>query len=545
MLEVLRDGDIIQIEADAGTTVLEVLATEPSLAMTAPCGGRGKCGKCRIRVLEPQSPPTPSEADIRFLPEADRARGVRLACTCPADGVRQVELLGAHARANVKGNLPAFDIQANPPARFAEAGSLAVAVDIGTTTVAAFLVDAISGVPLASESEMNRQSVYGADVLSRISYAENGGLDRLSRAMRAQLQSMIAGLTAAVDRSIHEVGTVAVAGNTTMLHLLAGEDPGGIGRAPFVPRFTELREHGAGEIGLSLAAGAQVILLPSVSAYVGADIVAGAIAADLDTANDTALLVDIGTNGELVLLAGGVPYACSTAAGPAFEGATIHAGVGGIGGAIRSWSRDGDRFRFETIGDEEPVGLCGAGLLQLLASLLDDEVIDVTGRMCRPGDVSDGSWSQGGFYKDRLAIGPSGEPAVSLVGPYLLTQKDVREVQLAKAAIAAGIDTLLSTAGLEPRGLDRVVLTGGFGQHLDIAAAVRLGMLPDVGHERFVTLDDAAGRGAILALRNSWALMRMNEFRQAVHYIELSAHERFQERYIEHMVFPEPGHAPA
>lgn len=575
MLEVLHNDRIIEVPRPdspgvASATLLEALAAEPHLTLFAPCGGRGKCGKCRVRIADPAGGPAPSQADRRFLSPEEIADGIRLACTCPAAKVKRVEILTEQTRATVKSELPAFTEAATPPPFVTRAGLLAAAIDIGTTTVAAFLLDAAAGTPLAVHSRMNRQSVYGADVLSRISYAEDGGLRRLSLVIRAQLQAMLEELCAEAGRKPEEIGTVSVAGNTTMLHLLAAEDPAGIGRAPFVPGFTERREYAGSELDLELAPAARVVLLPSVSAYVGADIVCDAVAAALDREERTTLLVDVGTNGELVLRHGGKQWACSTAAGPAFEGATIEAGVGGTDGAIRSFRREGAAFSFETIGGAEPVGVCGAGLLEVTAALLDDGVVEPTGRMLAAGELAAGEASGGArnagratgesvggdgagadagthtarediarAYEGRLCTGPRNEPAFVLAGPYLLTQKDVREVQLAKAAIAAGIDTLLREAGIAAAELDRVVMTGGFGQHLSVESAVRIGLLPALDPLRFETVENGAGIGALLALREEDALERMERFREDVSYIELSGHEFFGERYIEHMTFPE------
>ena len=270
MLEVLHNGRIIEVPRPdspgvASATLLETLAAEPHLTLFAPCGGRGKCGKCRVRIADPAGGPAPSEADRRFLSSKEIADGIRLACTCPAAKVKRVEILTEQTRATVKSELPAFTGAATPPPFVTRAGLLAAAIDIGTTTVAAFLLDAAAGTPLAVHSRMNRQSVYGADVLSRISYAEDGGLRRLSLVIRAQLQAMLEELCAEAGRKPEEIGTVSVAGNTTMLHLLAAEDPAGLGRAPFVPGFTERREYAGGELDVELAPEARVVLLPSVS----------------------------------------------------------------------------------------------------------------------------------------------------------------------------------------------------------------------------------------------------------------------------------------
>lgn len=546
MLELVQKDRSIRLEPPDGATLLQALAGEPTVSISAPCGGRGRCGKCLVRVLEPSGGPEPSAADHRFISAERIAAGYRLACTCSAELVSKVEAPREYRDATVKGDIPRFPESPEPLDRAVKAGRFSAAVDIGTTTVAVFLIESESGEPTDVLAQMNRQSVYGADVLSRIAHSDAGGLPALSQAIRAQIQEMLWELTERNGGALSDVGVMAVAGNTTMLHLFAGEDPSGIGRAPFTPVFTETREYAPLELGLPLSREGVVILLPSVSAYIGGDIVSAAVAVNMDRERRTTLLVDIGTNGELALTHQGRIFSCSTAAGPAFEGATISSGVGGIAGAIRSWHRREKSFHFETIGDAEPVGVCGSGLLDLLATLLRDGVVEETGRMLDPGelrDVVNGDLAVA--YAERLTEDDGGEPAFKMAGPYLFTQKDVREVQLAKAAIAAGIDTLVDQAGIEPLELEQVVLTGGFGHHLEIDSAITIGLLPAIPVERFRTISNAAGVGAIQVLRDAPTLGRMQEFQSSVEYVELSGHPLFQERYIEQMTFPDPNEVKA
>ena len=540
MLELIQKDRTIELPHPKGATLLEALAGEPRMSISAPCGGRGRCGKCLVRVLEPQGGPKPSAADRRFISSEKLDLGYRLACTCSAELVSKVETVSEYRDATVKGDLPRFAGPAEPLPRAAEAGRCAAAVDIGTTTVAVFLIESESGEAVDVLAQMNRQSVYGADVLSRIAHSDGGGLPAISTAIRAQIHEMLWELTERNGAALTDVGIVSVAGNTTMLHFLAGEDPSGIGRAPFTPVFVESREYTPRQLSLPLSEKGAAVLLPSVSAYVGADIVSAAVAVDMDRDPRTTLLVDIGTNGELALRHKDRIFACSTAAGPAFEGASISAGVGGIAGAIRNWRREELSFHFDTIAGAEPVGVCGSGLLDLISTLLKDGVVEETGRMLSPSELREDAEGQvAAAYEKRLTEDANEEPAFSMAGPYLFTQKDVREIQLAKAAIAAGIDTLLERAGIAPSELERVVLTGGFGHHLDINSAVSIGLLPPISSDRFHTISNAAGVGAIQVLREAPTLDRMTAFQQSVEYLELSGHPFFQERYIEQMTFPD------
>lgn len=548
------DRPAINLEPEASRTLLEVMAAAGTAGVSAPCGGRGRCGKCTVRVAQSADRAIPiSASDRRFLTDTQLGEGYRLACTLPSDAAARVVVVRDGATANVKSDVPTFAEKADPidtpEVRLPDAGAgadaqtgtrvrLAMAVDIGTTTVAVYSTNLTEGRVVAAYSQMNRQSVFGADVLSRISYAETRGLAPLTRAIRGQLRDLIAQACSSEGcDSAHNV-RVTVAANTTMLHLLAGVDPAGIGRAPFVPAFVESRDITAAEMGIPAAEGAVVRLLPSIAAYVGADIVAAIIAADMDRTDRTVLLVDIGTNGEIALVHDHTLYACATAAGPAFEGANISCGVGGVVGALSAWRAEEGAFAFDTIAGGEMVGVCGSGLLDIVARLLDDGVVDETGRMLGPDDADDLE----GEHRERNAsrlVERDGEPAFAVTASYAITQKDVRELQLAKAAIAAGAYTLAHAAGIEIDDVERFVITGGFGSHLRIESARRIGLVPPLPLDRFETIDNGAGHGAVQALLHKDVEERMRRAAEASTYIELSGHAYFQDRYIEEMMFPE------
>ncbi len=566
------DAPSFALEARAGRSLLAALAASSRVFLAAACGGRGSCGKCRVQVQEAVGAAAPvSTADRRFLSAEELRSGVRLACTLPADAVRRIALLATSDTAFTKAEMPHIPGPVDPIVRCDGpdgATCYGVAVDIGTTTLGCYLIDlepAQGGAPhasgrvVAARSAMNRQAVFGADVLSRISHADRGGLDELRSAIVAELNEILpalaergaaargggAGAEATQNAAARDgapgggttpgvasqgdpvpahIVAVAVTGNTTMLHLLLGVDPHGIGRAPFTPVFTESRRLRGAELGLTAHPGAEVHILPSISAYVGADIVAAMVAEDLDRTADSVLMIDVGTNGELVLAHDGRLHACSTAAGPAFEGATIAHGVGGVAGAIAAWRREGDDFTFETIGNAPPVGICGSGLLDVVAGLLDDGVVDETGRMMDAAGAST----------------PPGEAAFTVAPGIAVTQGDIREVQLAKAAIAAGIEVLLDRAGLQAADLDEVVLTGGFGHHLSAASALRIGLLPEVEAGRIRSTPNAAGAGAVRALLQREVLPRMRRVAERTEYIELSGRPEFQDRYVDNMIFPAP-----
>ncbi len=507
-------------------TLLEALVLSTPVEIPAPCGGNGRCGKCRVHISGAAPPPLPG--DRRFITEEELTAGVRLACLHTSEHISAVEVPVHSNRARVKDELPAF---ATPPdvwRRAREAGPIAIALDVGTTTVAAYAVDTATGAPLSALSEMNRQSLFGADVLSRIAYGDRGERERLRlvSAIRSQIGEMIGTVTEAVKNGARP-GMVIISGNTTMLHIVAGVDPSPIGRAPFRPEFTETLELGADAVGHDVSG--PVILLPAISGYVGGDITSAAVAVDLDRAGETTVLVDIGTNGEAMLRHDGALIACATAAGPAFEGAVISSGVGGVSGAVTSWKREDDRFVFDTIAGEPPVGICGSGLLDMTATLVADGVVDETGRM-NPAPC--GAW-------DSLVVDRDDGAAVRYAPDLYVTQRDLREVQLAKAAIRAGIDVLCDEAGITAADISRVVLTGGFGSHLRPVSAVRVGLLPPLPASRFVAVDNAAGKGAVQVIRNAGSLERMEAIAATTRYVELSGCALFSERYIEYMTFEE------
>ena len=513
-------------------TVLSLLASDHRFTIPAPCGGMARCGNCA--VLIPDNPPSPSDADLRLLGRARTERGYRLACSCPVDGISTVVVPEHGRRAFVKGEAPTFDSPATVWSVAAAEGRYAVAVDVGTTTVAAYLFDTSTGAVPAVLAEINRQAVHGADVLSRIAYCDGDDARpaQMTAVIRAQLYDMISDFRSAFGRP----GTAVVTGNTVMLHFLAGVSPAGIGRAPFTPEFTQTYTLRPDTFHDSTTG--RVVLLPSISGYVGADIVCGALAAGMDSDDRSTLLLDVGTNGELALRHKGRVFVCSTAAGPAFEGATVSAGVGGIPGAISAWTRKGPQLVYETVGGEPAIGMCGSGLLDFLALALSDGVLDETGRMARTDEEMRSTGAEArAAWAGRLGE-REGAPACKLAGDLRLTQKDVREVQSAKAAIAAGIDALCDLAGLLPGKIERVVLTGGFGDHLRVESALRIGLLPPLPSARFDILRDAAGLGALLALRQEGALERMEKLASQAVHLELSGHTLFRDRYVEHMTFP-------
>ena len=402
----------------------------------------------------------------------------------------------------------------------------ALIVDIGTTTVAALLVDTARRRVVAARGEHNAQSPYGADVISRIRHEteweeHRNGPNPLQQAISKQISAMLAGLLE--QAGIGDVDFLSLTGNTTMMHLLCGLPGEHIGKAPFIPATLEPMRLPAADLGI--ASQAPAFLLPGISAYIGADIVASLLAADAHRSQPPFLLVDLGTNAETVLCANGMFYACSAAAGPCFEGATLSCGMAGQDGAIDTVSPDPERgLSFTTIGGAPARGLCGSGVLDALALLLDAGLVDETGRL-----EADASPLGARITDDALAFTDS----------VRFTQKDIREVQLAKAAVRAGIDILLREAGMETADVARLYLAGGFGSAMRPESAARIGLIPEELSDRATVLGNAAGSGALRYATEEGAAESALGIIRRTRYIELSAHAGFTDAYVERMLFPE------
>lgn len=416
------------------------------------------------------------------------------------------------------------------------ARSLGLGVDLGTTTVVAFLVDLETGERLGSRAELNSQRSFGADVISRIEAASTPeGLESLRSRICGQIAVMAASLTKACRASPEDLVSIAVAGNTTMLHLLAGAPPEAIARSPFSPAFLARRVERASALGLVAHEGCAVTLLPGISAYVGADIVAGLAAIALQEAPGRSLFLDLGTNGEIAFGGVGGIVCCATAAGPAFEGAGIEKGLGGVEGAIDSVWLDEGAIRFGTIGKAGATGICGSGLIDALAVFLDCGLVDDTGRVLDRDEAAALSPAYGSLV-DEAERGP--RIYLDRERGVYLSQGDVRAAQLAKAAIAAGIATLLRVEGIEAADVDKLYLAGGFGSLLDVRSAVRIGLIPKELADRVIVVGNASGAGATAAVLSRRRLEDCDRVRAMSSYVELSSRPDFNEAYVEAMMFP-------
>ena len=425
------------------------------------------------------------------------------------------------------------------------ARSFGLAVDIGTTTVVAALLDLTRGTPAAVRSALNGQAIHGADVIARISHAmlEEAGLQQLTERVVETLNALIDQVLVEARVAREEVYEVVVAGNATMIHLLLGLDPEAIGVSPFIPVLDDLYECRAEQLGLALSPGARVQLLPHIGAYVGADLVAGLLATGLAQKQGVRLLVDVGTNGEIILGSAARTVATAAPAGPAFEGAQIRDGMRASAGAIEAVQIGPDGVRLQVIGDVAPVGLCGSGLVDAVAQLRLAGLLRPSGQLVDPTDATDA----GPELARRLVRGPDGILAFVLAWPHetghgrpiVLTQRDIRELQFAKGAIASGIEVMLRELGVTAAELVEIYLAGSFGSYINPQSARIIGLVPPVPVERIVAVGNSAGEGAKIALLSFREREVARAIPRQVEYHELSGRTDFNDAFVSVLQFPE------
>lgn len=516
----VRWGDTVKQVSCREETLLNVLRRE-GFSLSAPCGGKGQCGKCQVRFLE--GAPPAQESDKRFFSPAQLEAGWRLACTCRPiqDGTLLLPMQEEGFSV-----LTSFG-EEQAPAATVRQDDMVLAVDIGTTTLAFALADRATGAILRTHAAVNPQRVYGADVISRIEASVQGKREELRDLIRQALGEGIEKLWK--ESPGCRVGKVGIAGNTAMIHLLMGYPCNQLGVAPFTPYSLETVETSVAQLFPDLATGKggvdpqmPVVILPGVSAFVGGDIGAGLLYTQFDRLDAPAFFLDLGTNGEMALWTPQGIYVTSTAAGPAFEGGRISCGTGSIPGAICGveWTEKG--LSLETIGGEPPVGLCGTGVVELTCALLRREFLDETGRLCD-------TYAQEGFPLGRGADG----------SPFAFTQKDVRELQLAKSAIRAGAQTLLKKSGVTGEQVAKAWLAGGFGYHLDPEKAMGIGLLPPELRGKTQAPGNTSLGGVLAYLCWEDAPGRLASIVSRCREVMLSADPDFNEFYMEHMFFQE------
>ncbi|MBU0608995.1 MAG: DUF4445 domain-containing protein [Armatimonadetes bacterium] len=601
-------GETVMVPA--GELLLNA-AVAAGVPLAAPCGGHGRCGKCRVLIQHGHCRPADSH-ERRILSAEQLKSGWRLACMArvqsdvvvavgPAPklviakpleveliegvtlepAVRQVTVTLPEPslqdqRADfvrLKESLPEgirLDSAALPALRelpgelrqgdFTVAATLlddrlvgvatldeaehplGAAVDIGTTTVVAYLVDLVTGEHLGSGTAHNPQVQHGADVISRTEYAttQPGGLARLQAEATGVVNQVIARALESAGKQVEQITEMVVVGNTCMHHLFLGLNPQHIAQSPYIPVNSEPIAIAPSCVGLKMNPFGRVLCLPIIAGYVGADTVGVITATRMLDRDRPVLAVDIGTNGEVALWSGERLVCASCAAGPAFEGAQIEYGMRAAPGAISEVELvDGD-LQVTTIGDEPALGLCGSGLFDAMAASLEAGLVDVMGRMIAPDRAADlplalAQRLEGEGNTRRILLAANGH--VEGHRGVCFTQKDVRELQLAKGAVRAAVELLLRECGLKVEDLSAVLLAGAFGNYLRPASALRMGLLPPMDPALIRGVGNAAGAGAMLALISLPFREQAYEVARRAEHIELAQRPDFQQMFMETMLF--------
>ena len=401
-------------------------------------------------------------------------------------------------------------------------------------------MDLRAGAAAAVESTINRQAPFGADVLTRVSHTQMHGpeaLEQLREAIVGTIDGLLGSVCATAGIAREAVLEVVAAGNATMLHLLLGVDPESIGRSPFIATFLEAQDLRAADAGIDIHPEGRLVLFPSIGAYVGADIVADIVATGIAREGVTRLLVDVGTNGEIAV--GNEERVVTTAApaGPAFEGGQILHGMRATEGAIEGvvFDADSGEVRLQVIGgDVEPRGICGSGLIDIVAQLRLNGLLTDGGMLLSPDEAVE----QGHPLAERLHVDDEGVRRFALTDDVLITQRDIRELQQAKGAIATGIEAAMRERGLSAGDLDEVLLAGSFGTYIDPLGARVLGLVPPVAVEKIRAVGNTASEGAKMALLSFREREVAFELPAFVEYLELSGVEDFNERFIANVGFP-------
>lgn len=575
------DAKLAPVRVHAGEIILDAMM-RAGQSLYAPCAGRGICGKCRIIARGDLAAPT--DAELGHLTPDELAAGIRLACQARIAGDVDIHtadagpsgawpdiagsasiLLRTHGFDRAQSDSPGLAGQPQVQSQScsephsqrgpqplsclgARPSGFGVALDIGTTTVVAYLVDRATGAIRDAAGRLNPQAAHGADLISRIAFSETpGGLETLRREVTQAADDLVRTLLQRSGTASDEVSAVSAVGNTCMHHLFLGIPAEGLGRIPYAASVLDTGVMPAASAGLtSVDPKADFFFLPNIAGFVGSDALAVALVAGMDERSRPTLAVDIGTNGEILLAANGRVLACSAAAGPAFEGVNVSSGMIAAQGAI-DWvglaepSIHGD-IDIHVIGDVKPRGICGSGLISLVAALLQTTLISETGAF-EPEAIDPES-----PLVRRLAAGPGGiefilsDPADAVPcndavpARVALTQRDVRELQLAKAAMRAGAEALLEEAGISASDIDQIVLAGAFGTYLDRDAAQAIGLLPRAPHARIAALGNAAGEGAALVVANRNAYREAKRLAGIIEHVELGANPKFMQVFADSML---------
>ena len=547
----------ISVEVEPGTTILDA-ARKAGVAIESPCNKAGTCGKCSVQ-LDTASLAHITHMGGHALSSDAAARGYVLSCQTAVLGDITVRIPAAQKNRTLKilSDGESFDFGVDPAVTKIhvkeknttnvlvmgvhageEHGDTAssrfgVVVDIGTTTLVTSLVELASGQELSSVSALNPQATLAQDVLSRIKYASDApGLDTMHSMFIGELNRMIGEITRSADVSPLNIYETVFSGNTCMLHLAVRINPASLGKYPFVPECSGGVSVPAKDLGIGISPFGLVYLPPVISAYVGADITSGILASQLYDEKEPVLFIDIGTNGEMALSSEGKIHATSTAAGPAFEGMNIEFGMRAAQGAIESFDIDDEgNANHATIGNAEAIGICGSGLLDIVGELAAHGIIDRQGKF-----VSPESAALPESIKARLQR-RDGKLCFHITDTVLISQKDIRQVQLAKGAIRSGIECLIQDSGVATEGIGKVLIAGSFGYHLKTKSLFNLGLLPRQFDGKVRMVGNTSKSGGHAFLTNRSLREKMSGIVKDVAVIELANRKDFDRIFIEQLGF--------
>jgi len=507
-----------QISIHTGATLLEA-AGQAGIILNTVCGGKGICKKCVVNILPDRQEVLACQYHIQddltvIVPHSSRFFEHKILTE------------GVSSRTEIQPDIYKKYL------KFASASKIfGVAVDIGTTTVVAKLIDMTSGQPLATQAVLNPQTRFGDDVISRINYAQTDAKSAgLHKAIIDCINELTAKLCSQASIDTKQIYEMCVVGNTTMNHIFLKLPVVQLGQAPYKAFSLDAEDLSPQKTALQMNSAGNIHTVENIAGFVGSDTVAVALAADINSAQDLTLVVDIGTNGEIALGTADKLYAASCAAGPAFEGARISCGSRAMDGAIQAVVVNEGDLDLDVIGNCPPYSICGSGLIDAVAVLLDLGVIDTTGRFANPGKLPPAIRSRIIQYDD--------QPAFRLADKVILTQKDIREVQLAKAAIRAGIKLLQKKIGIEDDDIKQVLLAGAFGNYIRRESALRIGLLPNLPLERIHFIGNAAASGAEMLLISRKCRTQAEKLARKIKYVEIAHEEDFESVFTDSILFP-------
>lgn len=572
------------------------LLLENDIFVDNPCNGNGSCGKCKVRVLEGNLPPL-SQGERKLLKEDEINAGIRLSCLVVPEEDITIEILQKERKHKIltTGYAPEFEFKPALCKKIFEIkmptlenqspfedslceaigykkvnwkllrdyessygtvtgvfnGSelialetgdtteflYGVAIDIGTTTVVAALIDMNNGEELVTASRINPQKKFGLDVLTRITYElehPEGSKEELQKTIVKAINEMVEELCSEGKVKKENIYEISIAANCTMMHFLLGVDATSIGKSPYAPLFTKAKNISASDLGIKAAKCARVYCLPSVSSYIGADIVAGAYVCELHKAEENILFIDIGTNGEIVLSKGGRLLSCSCAAGPALEGMNISSGMRAAEGAVEDVEITESGIELKVIGEEDPIGICGSGILAAVKELLRTGIVKNNGAFIKKEQLEESDYR----YKMIQLNGNKREFLLkSTPEQLLITQGDVRQVQLAKGALLSGFYALLKQARIDMNELDKVMIAGQFGAHLPADSLVGTGILPEEVKDKLVYMGNSSKSGAYMALMSVKVKREIEVLAGEMEYMELGASEGYEKLFSQCLIF--------